>query len=526
MTPRSPEGEAWSDARLDTAFRAAFDAAPPTGLAERLDMELRTTRASGGLRLSIRQLGGLVAATAATVVLVIVGTQLRIAGPGATSVPSPSASVSAGPSSSGLTGFPANVTDPATGEVVPVIAVANAIAVRDRGADASEIAVKGWYEAFAVPCPMRPGVTARLEGCDLGFSWLLQDPESLSTTDPRSNGSIHAPAGPGINVLYEGNLPRSGEPAPVVFIGHFDDPGVAACLPANRQLCADRFVVDQLAFSEAPVTASDFPTASAGLPVQTVADAIAVRDAKDDGGPPTELAIAGWYQAPLASSFCALVPANPVPFLVGDCNLDQTWLMASPESLWTSDPGGSGSALSRRSPAGPAINVTFPGLTPPPPLPIPATGTSSPTPVVVVGHFHDRRSALCPPDRLAACEQRFVVDAVTWVDRNAATLPVFVDLDPNGTTLTTTQQAVVSDFVAAQAPLLQIIVGKVADIGRIQPGVTSSAGLTSEAALWVGTYVVAGSDQAPPTALTFLVDERGVLYRVTGNAVIRPLGVP
>ena len=69
-------------------------------------------------------------------------------------------------------------------------------------------------------------------------------------------------------------------------------------------------------------------------------------------------------------------------------------------------------------PTGPALNPDLDGLDPswqPADLGIGADGDSTPIDVVFVGHFDDRRAALCPEAEQTACRDRFVVDAVASV---------------------------------------------------------------------------------------------------------------
>src|SRR4029078_13449309 len=99
----------------------------------------------------------------------------------------------------------------------------------------------------------------------------------------------------------------------------------------------------------------------------------------------------------------------------GDCSLDQTWLMANPESLIhvapATGPGPDGMQISGRHPANSAVNVAFAGVMPPATRPLPVEGDSTPTAVVFVGHFNDGRADLCSGDGAIACHRRLDASA-------------------------------------------------------------------------------------------------------------------
>jgi hypothetical protein len=510
--PREP----WDDARLDAAFRARFDRPAPTGIAERVTADLgRTTRRFPGWRLAMPSIAGGLLATAAAVLILVVGSRFIPSGPGATTI-SPGTVGTQAPGQTQVAGSvesPTSVVWAKNGQVLPVLTVPNGLVVRDRGVDATEIAVGGWFVRFIVPCPMPLTSGGPLDRCDINVTWLMAAPEQLSVTDSTGAGTIRPPVGPAFNVVADSYRRSDEQPQPVVFIGHFDDARAAGCPPADHQKCADRFVVDQVALTASQRT-GDFPAKVANLPVETVDDAILVREA----GAMTELAIAGWFQWPLSPSFCPFVAANRVPWLVGDCNTDATWLMDSPESLWSSERGQDGTfTVTGRAPTGPAVNVTFPGLAFPTVHPLPDGGTSQPTPMVVVGHFNDLRALECPLDRVQACDRRFVVDAIAWSDGDVQALPGYVDLDGGATRLTAPQQATAAAFVANHASVVQVTVGSGSEIGGIEPALVSSdvqnaAILGSEPALWLATVIEPIPATAEPVTRTYVIDTQGKLY--------------
>jgi hypothetical protein len=168
-----------------------------------------------------------------------------------------SASVGLGGTPSAASGIPQGV--PATLEGLPVDSVSEAIVIRDSGSS-QRIAVAGWFEAFAVPCPMRPDAVEPYEDCAVDFTWLLAAPEQLSVMNADGSGEIHPPIGPGINPIID----RSPNAAPelLVAIGHFNDSGAWACPAGDRRArCAARFIVE-----EVPWSASPAPPGSASSP--------------------------------------------------------------------------------------------------------------------------------------------------------------------------------------------------------------------------------------------------------------------
>lgn len=140
----------------------------------------------------------------------------------------------------------------------------------------------------------------------------------------------------------------------------------------------------------------------------SVSTAIAIRDGTEHGD--RELLVAG-YLSPGQPLMCPLIPAgrdNPTHLV---CPQSFQWLMERPEIVMATGPD----TVTSGPPNGPAIHPSF-ALVDPPAVPIPASGGVPPLPVVLVGHFHDRRAALCEAADAAACGQTFVVDRVAVVN--------------------------------------------------------------------------------------------------------------
>jgi hypothetical protein len=164
------------------------------------------------------------------------------------------------PDPSSSADFPATVNDQ------DVVTVADAIEVRDLGAD-TDVAVSGWFQqALPVPCPVPlPPVVDLLNGnCTIDMTWLMAEPESTFRIDP--NGmSGNSPSSPAVHPVFDGPdtswarpIPANGEatPTPVVFIGHFNDARADGCAAEFAvRLCRDRFVVTVVAWADGV----DFP---------------------------------------------------------------------------------------------------------------------------------------------------------------------------------------------------------------------------------------------------------------------------
>jgi hypothetical protein len=147
-----------------------------------------------------------------------------------------------------------------------------------------------------------------------------------------------------------------------------------------------------------------------GLPIISVSDAIAIRDAGIDD---REIAVHGWFW-PVAPIPCTLPP----PTSLQPVCLDQyVVLMAEPESLGT---GGS-NGYSGDRPTGPSFQIDLDDLDN---AWQPALPASQPVEIAVVGHFDDRGSTSCSAEQQDACRDRFVVDRVDWV--NGETLPTSI----------------------------------------------------------------------------------------------------
>jgi hypothetical protein len=509
----------WSDGRLDAAFQAGFDRGAPAYLRERIleDVGEGTGVASGrwsGSRL-------LQSAAAPVAILAVVVFTIAIAGLGPSTRPlSPTASASTTPGLPPVDAigrpFPSTVRPAGFQQLFGVLTVRGAVTIRDRGGDQREIAVGGWYvPRRPVPCPLLSNEYQPLESCSLDSSWLLDSPLQLQA-DPQLAGST----GPAIHPVSDWVAPSGARtPIAVVFVGHFDDPGAGQC-PAGerRQRCLDRFVVDAVAWDDGASLVA-FPTEIQGLQVVTVSQAIFDLEMNLA----TELAVAGWYQAPSPVS-CPAGPEVIVPFLEGGCDISQTWFMQDRESIITLTNGGQTTTFDARTPNGPAFNPVFP-IVAPPPVELPRSGASTPAPAILVGHFIDRRASFCQVDDPQACVVRFVVDAVPWVDGIERPLPQRSDSRGPSAPAPAFAPAERVREVAAIGVVLNIAALVGDDLARIEPGFNAPAlDLPTGSSYWIVTAI---SDAGPgPEARSFVITVAGAVFgvSVTGFELIAPPG--
>jgi hypothetical protein len=522
----------WDDARLDAAFRNRFSVVTPANLGERIHHGLAGARPTRWtLRLSPFATG--VAVAVAIVAVVVVGSSLLNVGPGKSPTPGvTSPNPSSSPASPPVTGQ-SEVTPPKTllrvttkpvslpsggtvdmpdqAQNLTVQSAADAIAVRDRGVDSSELAVSGWFERNVVPCALRVD-NAELDKCSYDFTWLMAAPEQLSVTDATGAGSVHAPVGPAINLVTDWLPAKMGVPEQVALFGHFDDPAAARCSPDRQQVCRDRFVVDLVAWTVGSLP-SDVPGFLDELTVKSVAQALAWRDNSDEPG--AELAVAGWYDPVLASLNCNEFWAPP---LMGYCATVNQYLMAGPEPI----------VQGRQqapvvTPTSLAFNVAFGGGggLQPSGRQMPDPGEFAPTEIVLIGHFRDRRAALCPADVRQVCLDTFVVDTGAWQDghtwdltRDTTTVPIAVP------TFTPPQRAAISGFLAAPGPYQVINVGAIAgdQIGGEEPTMVQSTEIDFTGSICLIKVIQRGTPgTSAPDILA--IDPTGKIYTDRGDGV-------
>ncbi len=255
----------------------------------------------------------------------------------------------------------------------------------------------------------------------------------------------------------------------------------------------------------------------AGLPLVSVAEAVEIRDRGVDR---REIQVAGFLSRPPVLA-CPFIPADLNPSRL-DCPATFQWLMANPESLehQTAD----GSSLS--PPTGPAIQPSFALVDPPMPAEwqVPVDGPAKPAPVELIGHFDDRRAALCKvelnPD--FRCEDTFVIDEVISVDGHPLASHTSEDLTAgNGNRIQpTSTKAGVEVLIATADPAFVVLSARVVATTRlaaIEPGVP--LGAFSAPVIWSVVGIHPSPDPAAMEVASTVLVEDGipVAARVTDD---------
>jgi hypothetical protein len=254
--------------------------------------------------------------------------------------------------------------------------------------------------------------------------------------------------------------------------------------------------------SEASPTPAEqtIPGSVVGLEIIHVSDALAIRDS---GADDRELAVQGWFTPAVGYLRCAAPPfplTSPIQSYCGDSSM---WLTQDAESLIHR----SSDQTSSSEPRGPALRPDVDDLDlswQPADLGIGANGDSTPTDVVFVGHFDDRRAALCPEAKQAACRDRFVVDSVTLVH---GVPQARSDLHAgNATSTIAAIEAIVANQARESSILSMTAIDGQEGLTAIEPSLaTGQDGLIGERLVWVvrvlktdriATYIVVdGSDR-------------------------------
>ncbi len=261
------------------------------------------------------------------------------------------------------------------------------------------------------------------------------------------------------------------------------------------------FVIGQLA-----VEPGEQPTMALGLPVVSVTEAIAIRDAD-----PTdrEIAVRGYF-SPAQPISCPApqlgISENPIRL---DCPLTTQWLLENPERLVTR----SSNSMEGHPPQGPAFHPVFPFLD------MSAVTAASvggdPVDMVVIGHFHDRRgdpaTALCGATENAACDG-FVVDGIHSVGGAHVASSTVIDLEPwapeprrEPTWTPDDVDRLVQEAVPSFAILSRVALPG-HRIRELEPSLgTGALGIIDRPIAWVVTGLHASASGSPPVRRTFLI---------------------
>lgn len=264
-----------------------------------------------------------------------------------------------------------------------------------------------------------------------------------------------------------------------------------------------------------PSRVGGFPAEILGLPVISVTEAIARREA---GPEDAELAVRGWMSNPPPIS-CPAPPEPPGPVELVCPDSIVSWLTERDEATWEVTPNGF-----RGRPAGgpalqPIIDVAAPR----------ATGDGSgrsgfdPTPfrVVLVGHFDDHRSVLCQD--ADACRRNFIVDARVWVEGVEAGREVVQLTEPSDATrLTADEAAAAVARVRSPEAAPWVAILERAVLPRVDPRISKTRGLADADAVWVVRQLERDGDRS--VAHTYFVDDAsGDVFRSTRANVILAL---
>ena len=181
--------------------------------------------------------------------------------PSATSTPAPTAATfSVQPA--GATGKPHDATFPSMVAGLPVMSVADTVELLRAGKlDGQAVAVAGYYNSMALPCPYPGRYIGPLEGwCRLVAFTDTRASAQLCTPMGTNGSSCSEPSGTNLAPFFvsetSGNAGSwltggaTGEPAALVLIGHAGDARQWQCTATTQDQCASAFVVDRIAWAE------------------------------------------------------------------------------------------------------------------------------------------------------------------------------------------------------------------------------------------------------------------------------------
>ncbi len=235
--------------------------------------------------------------------------------------------------------------------------------------------------------------------------------------------------------------------------------------------------------------ASAPPTEVLGLPVISVEEAIAIRDAGRDD---REIAVRGWLP-PRRAVRCRA--PEPSFFLEPDCQ-DAFSVLTSDREVLNSIP-----------PDGAFLPVAMDDIVWPT-GPKDASSQIRATEVVVVGHFDDRRAGWCDPARIDVCRDRFVIDRVEWAD--GVTQPMSLVTEPGADDPVFAPVKATMTAALPDSPILSAAAWLGIDAQRVEPALRDGrAGITDEDAVWVVRVLEDGR-----AVIYLVVDGTDRIYRV------------
>lgn len=237
--------------------------------------------------------------------------------------------------------------------------------------------------------------------------------------------------------------------------------------------------------------------------------------------PDREIAVAG-FLSPYRPIPCPYTPGPDNPTLLR-CPATMQWLMEQLQDLWTASPNQVDGQIDAHSPTGPAFHPSF-ALVGQPSVARSDGGGSTTLSVVLIGHFHDRRAALCDEPNRQRCGETFVVDRV--LSLNDEDQPVTTVRSPDAAP--SMQEADVDALIARAAPSAVVESRQlltVESLTGVEPVLANDSFVTSiadsSALVWLVTTV--DMREGVPVARTFgLSDGSGWFAEITA-AGPRPL---
>jgi hypothetical protein len=212
----------------------------------------------------------------------------------------PTSTAMLGAEPTGTTEHPGDATFPSEIAGLPVISVADAVALVQAGKlDGRAVAVAGYYDEFAPSCPYPGRYIGPLENwCRLvaftdsrGSAQLCEPMGANGVRCSQPSGTSMPPffvsetSGSAWSSLTGG---MAGKPAAVVLVGHAGDARQWQCTAATQAECAKAFVVDRIAWAEGrdiPLAAPEIGSLQTGktiTPRMTLAQVTAGIGAGDD----------------------------------------------------------------------------------------------------------------------------------------------------------------------------------------------------------------------------------------------------
>lgn len=198
------------------------------------------------------------------------------------------------------TSQPPDATFPSEVAGLPVISVAHAVELLRSGKlDGQAVAVAGYYDEMALPCPYPGRYIGPLEDwCRFVAFTDTRAGAQLCQSSGANGMSCSQPSGTNLAPFFMSETSgdarswltggATGDPAALVLIGHASDARQWQCTAGTQAACANAFVVDRIAWAEghdvpptAPQTGSQY-SGKAITPRMTLAQVAAVLGLGDD----------------------------------------------------------------------------------------------------------------------------------------------------------------------------------------------------------------------------------------------------